>query len=237
MKRIGLIGAMETEVTRLRQALVDRHETTVGPVVVSEGLLCGRPVALVRCGVGKVNAALCTQLLIDRFAVEAVINTGVAGGLHPSLRVGDLVIATAALQHDFDVSALGYVRGNLCEPDRRDSPTLWETDPTLRVRFAAAARELYGDEAVKEGRIVSGDRFIAGFADKADLRRTFDGMAAEMEGAAVAQTAAANDVPFLIVRAISDLADGSGAVSYEQFEYEAAQRSAALTETALSQPD
>lgn len=233
MKRIGLIGAMETEVARLREALADRCETAAGPITVTEGRLAGRPVALVRCGVGKVNAAMCTQLLIDRFSVDAVINTGVAGGLHPSLRVGDLVIATAALQHDFDVSALGYARGNLCDSAHRDQPTLFEAEPRWRAEFAAVARGLYGEETVKEGLIVSGDRFIGDPDEKAVLQRTFGGMAAEMEGAAVAQTAAANGVPFLIVRAISDLADGSGAASYERFECEAAQRSAALTETAL----
>lgn len=230
---IGIIGAMEEEVSLLLDAMTERQTVTVGKTDFHTGTLQDKAVVVARCGIGKVCAALCTQIMVDRFAVDCVINTGVAGGLHPSLAVGDLVLCTYAVQHDFDVTALGYVRGYLCDGTDGSKPTRFEADASLRRVFAEAAASLHEPITVHEGVIASGDLFVSGADVKAELRRTFDATAAEMEGAAIAQAATANGIPFMVVRAISDLADGSAKISYEQFETQAAKRCARLTQAAL----
>lgn len=231
MKRIGIIGAMEQEVETLIGALETPKTTTVGALTFHSGVLRGQPAVIARCGIGKVCAAMCAQAMIDRFEVDCIINTGVAGGLHPDLQVGDLVLCTNAAQHDFNVTALGYVRGYLCTGEDGSKPTWFKADAHLREVFASAAKAL--SLRVREGVVVSGDLFVSGAAVKETLRREFEADAAEMEGAAIAQTAAANGVPFLVVRAISDLADGSAPVSYTTFETMAAERCAALTLAAM----
>lgn len=229
MERWGIIGAMEPEVARLIEELVDARQTVVAGVTVTEGTLRGRPVAVAKSGIGKVCAALCTQLLIDRFGARAIVNTGIAGGLHPSLRVGDFVVGTDAVQHDVDVRAFGYPRGCLPGGAERDVPTRFWGDPRLLAAFRrAAAATLDGDCRVLEGTIASGDVFVHDRAQKHDIADAFGACAVEMEGAAIAQVAAANGIPCLLVRAISDLADEGAPVVYDQFEQEAAARCARL---------
>ena len=208
--RIGVIGAMDSELAALIAALAQPARETVQGLTFHTGLLSGRPVVLVRCGIGKVSAARCTQVLIDRFAPAAVINTGIAGGLGAGLAVGDIVVADGLVQHDFDAAPIGFVRGCLCMGDP-------------------------GAQRVHRGLIATGDRFISGAAAKAAIRRAFPAaMAAEMEGGAVAQAASMSGVPFAVVRAISDLADGTAAASFEQFEQHAADISAAAVMQALA---
>lgn len=235
--RIGIIGAMDQEVKTLLGAMQNRTETAVGNVIFHSGVLGGRDVVVARCGIGKVCAAMCVQAMIDRFSVDCVINTGVAGGLHPDLQVGDLVLCTKAVQHDFDVTALGYVKGYLCTGEGGSEPTWFTADEKLRQAFAQAAASLERPLRVREGAIASGDLFVSGGAVKDEIRSAFGADAAEMEGAAVAQVAAANGVPFLVVRAISDLADGSAPVSYATFEEMAAENCAALTLAFLETAD
>ncbi len=229
MEKWGIIGAMESEVMQLVAALEGARQSTYGGVVFTEGMLLGRPVVVAKSGIGKVCAALCTQLLIDRFEVQAIVNTGVAGGLHPSLRVGDLVVGTDAVQHDVDVGAFGYVRGCLPGCSDRTAPTRFPGDPALLQQFRRAVAGTIGEGCrVLEGTIASGDVFVHDRAQKHDIADTFGAAAVEMEGGAIAQVAAANGVPCLLVRAISDLADGEADVTYDQFEREAAARCAQL---------
>lgn len=224
----GIIGAMESEVARLRDALSQRETVECSGIIFHRGTLGRRRVALARCGVGKVNAARCAQILIDRFDVDDLINTGIAGGVGAGLRIGDVVIGTELVQHDFDVSAFGYARGNLCDAARRDAPTVFRSAPALIEALRAAAAALIDPARVKTGRIATGDRFVASAAEKRAIAEDFGAVAVEMEGGAVAQVAAAAGVPFVVLRAISDLADGSAHESFQAFEQETAALSAAI---------
>lgn len=235
--RIGVIGAMDSELAALIAALAQPARETVQGLTFHTGLLSGRPVVLVRCGIGKVSAARCTQVLIDRFAPAAVINTGIAGGLGAGLAVGDIVVADGLVQHDFDAAPIGFVRGCLCMGDP-GAPTVFTPDERLSALLARTAGDAAGAQRVHRGLIATGDRFISGAAEKAAIRSAFpSAMAAEMEGGAVAQAASMSGVPFAVVRAISDLADGTAAASFEQFEQHAADISARAVMQALAEPD
>lgn len=228
MQKWGILGAMQTEVAQLIAAMTDVSTATVAGQTYYEGTLGKQRVVLVQCGVGKVAAAIGAQVLCDRYGITALINTGVAGGLHPDLEVGDIVLGTTALQHDFNVTALGYARGYLCCGGDNQKPTVFTADPTLITQFHAAAAPLLGEAKIIEGPIATGDLFVDSTDIKRKLIARFGAAAAEMEGAAIAQVATANDVPFLIIRAISDLAEKQANVSYETFEKLAADRSARI---------
>ena len=216
--KYGIIGAMDSEVARLTAAMDAPRVTDAAGLTFYEGVLCGVDAVVVKCGVGKVNAACCAQMLIDRFAVDALINVGVAGGVSSTLSVQDVVVGTALVQHDFDLRPFGYVKGFLGRDygEQIDQPTFFYTDETLRRRCVNAAKSLLGEQhACVEGVIASGDEFVAGADRRQWIADTFEAMAAEMEGAAIAQVATQNHVPFLVLRTISDLADGSAPVSFE----------------------
>lgn len=222
--RIGIIGAMEEEIALYQQAMTEKDKVVKAGIVYQQGELAGVPVVLCKSGVGKVNASVCTQILIERFQVDRVIFTGVAGAVDPQLEIGDLVISTDCLQHDVDVTALGFQPGQIPFQEK----WIWEADAEL-VRVAVAAGEKLGEEVrVVKGRILSGDQFLA---DREKVNRLYEQFAAactEMEGAAVAQVCAMNEIPFVIVRSMSDKADGSAHVNFAEFTQLAAQRSYAI---------
>ena len=213
----GIIGAMPEELEELLGVLENTQEEQRGSFTLYRGTLDGQEVLLAECGVGKVNAAALTQLLIMQ-EVERVIFTGVAGAVDPTLKVGDIVVSTDALQHDTDVTALGYELGQV-----PGEPLAWEADETLRDLALEAAQRL---EEVKTlaGRVVSGDQFIADADKVAQLRETFGAACAEMEGAAVAQVCAKAAIPFVIIRSISDTADHDAEVNFREFTPLAAKR-------------
>ena len=217
MKKLGIIGAMEEEVARIKEAMTDVNITERASLTFYEGLLHGLPVVVVRSGIGKVNAAICTQQLIDLFHTDTIINTGIAGSLDASIDIGDIVLSTDALQHDMDAVAFGYDIGVIPRMDT----SVFVADETLRGIAGAVCRDVNPEITVHEGRIVTGDQFIATKEKKEWLIRTFHGMCTEMEGAAIAQTAHNNKIPFLIIRAISDKADDSASVDYPTFEAKA----------------
>lgn len=218
MKTIGIIGAMASEVEGLVARLDSPTVTRLAGRRFYQGGLGGRTAIVVESGIGKVNAAVTAQLLIDRFSPDALLNTGMAGGLDPRLQVKDLVIGTEAVHHDFDLTSFGHVPGYITGPDDQ-KPTLFSADPALiAAAERAAARVLPAGQKALRGRIASGDIFVDNSALKARIRRLFDAAAAEMEGAAIAQTAAANGVPFLILRTISDLAEHQANISFDELE-------------------
>jgi adenosylhomocysteine nucleosidase len=206
----GIIGAMTQEIERLTEDLVDAEAREVMGFTFHAGRLDGRDVIVTRCGIGKVNAAMCTVALLSQ-GVERVIFTGVAGGVHPDLAVGDIVVSTDLVQHDVDVTALNYEVGLV--PGER---LAWEADPALRDLALAAARDVSGVRVVA-GRVASGDQFVASSERVAWLRETFGAACAEMEGAAVAQVATRWGVPFVVLRSMSDTADGGADVDYPTF--------------------
>jgi adenosylhomocysteine nucleosidase len=226
---LAVIGAMEEEIAPLRSAAAGAVEEGEGPYRWHRATLDGVPVLLAACGIGKVNAAALTQALLGGGAA-AVVFTGVAGGVDPALCVGDLVVARDALQHDVDVTPLGYAEGQV-----PGEPPLWVADPGLRDLVAAVAAEVADAEGVRSivGRVASGDTFVADPARVAVLRERFGASCAEMEGAAVAQVCARWGVPWSIVRSVSDTADHDASVDFRAFTEVAARRAVAVVRGTL----
>ena len=225
MTKLGIIGAMEEEVETLLGLMENKQETEKAGSRFYNGTLEGLPVTVVQCGVGKVNAAMCTQILCDCFGVTHLVNTGIAGSLCADLDIGDLVVSQDAMYHDVDAVAFGYPMGKVPGMD----VTAFPADDTL-IGYAFAAAEAVNPGHTKIGRVASGDQFVAskGVKDRiVDLTR---GLCTEMEGAAIAQTAYRNGIPFVILRAISDKADDSAEMDYPTFERIAAHRCAAVTQ-------
>ncbi|WP_027090992.1 5'-methylthioadenosine/adenosylhomocysteine nucleosidase [Cohnella thermotolerans] len=227
---IGIIGAMQEEIDLLLGSLQDAVEMNRSGIRFHTGTLHGHQVVICKCGVGKVNAAVYTQVLIDRFGVSKVIFTGVAGALDPELDIGDVVISTSCLQHDVDVTALGFPKGVIPYQDKSE----WPADEAL-VQLAATAGEKAAPGRVKKGKVLSGDQFIADRDVVRRLRETFEGACTEMEGAAVAQACAMNGVPYVVIRSMSDKADGSASVNFAEFTVEASNRSFAIVSEMLRQ--
>ncbi|MBQ6622733.1 MAG: 5'-methylthioadenosine/adenosylhomocysteine nucleosidase [Mogibacterium sp.] len=232
---IGILCAMDIEIADLLESLENAQVTERAGYRFSCGTIGGQPVVLVRCGVGKVNAARGTQMLIDLFEPEAILNSGIAGGTAEGLQVGDVVIGTDLVQHDFDVTAFGHAKGFLCTDEPDDKPTVFTADPALVDGLAAASQKLpAGTRRIHRGRLASGDQVIASTETNAEIAGLFGAMAAETESAAIAQTASYAGVPFAVIRVISDLADGTAPESYETFEIESADFSAAVIQEFLA---
>ena len=223
--KTGVIGAMDEEVASLAEALTERRVRTVAGMDFYEGKLDGADAVVVKCGVGKVNAAACAQMLIDVFEVDRIINTGVAGSLDARIDIGDIVVSTEAVQHDMDATALGYARGEIPNSDM----AVFSADEAMRKSAVEAVGAVAPEIHVFEGRVCSGDQFIASHAQKEAIIAAVGGMCCEMEGAAIAQVCHLNGTPFVIIRAISDKADDSEEMSYMEFEQAAAERCAAIT--------
>ena len=228
--KTGIIGAMDEEVDTLKNTLSDVKITSIGGMDFCEGTLDVEPVVIVRCGVGKVNAGTCAQLLISFFGVEQIINSGVAGSLDASIDIGDIVVSTDAVQHDFDLTPLGYAPGEMIGTGSAAFPA----DAGLRERTVNAVRECAPEVHVFEGRICSGDQFISSAEQKDTITAKFGGLCCEMEGGAIAQICFQNSIPFVIIRAISDKADGSAEMDYTEFEHAAAIHCAAITRYMIS---
>lgn len=227
--KIGIIGAMDLEIATLKEKMTDVSAKAVASMEFFDGSLNNVPVVIVKCGIGKVNAGICVQILHDLFSVTHVINTGVAGSLRAEINIGDIVVSTDAVQHDMDVTVFGYQVGQIPQ-----IPVFtFEADKSLSDTAMAACREVNTDIHVFQGRVVSGDQFISSKEKKEFLIRTFDGCCTEMEGAAIAQAAYLNELPFVIIRAISDKADDSAEMDYPTFEHSAALHSAKLVEAML----
>lgn len=226
IKKIGIIGAMEEEVTALKEKLIGAEQFQKASMEFYSGTLNGVEAVVVRSGIGKVNAGICTQILADVYQVDAVINTGIAGSLKAEIDIGDIVVSTDALQHDMDATGFGYEPGVI----PRMETSCFQADPELLKKAKEACEEAVPEVRVFTGRIVSGDQFISDKAVKERIIRQFGGMCTEMEGAAIAQAAYLNHIPFVIIRAISDKADDSATMDYPTFERQAIAHSVALVE-------
>lgn len=217
MKKIGIIGAMDEEVKQLKEKMSDVQVKTKASMDFYSGTIHGKEIVVVRSGIGKVNAAICTQILIDEFQIEAVINTGIAGSLKAEINIGDIVLSTDALQHDMDVTGFGHAYGVIPRMETSTFPA----DQGLIQLAKKICENVNTDIKVYLGRVVSGDQFIDDKNKKNWIASQFQGFCTEMEGAAIAQTAYLNRIPFLIVRAISDKADDSANMDYYEFEAQA----------------
>ena len=226
MSKIGIIGAMELEVETLKSKLSGTKITKKAGMEFHEGTLNGAAVVVVKCGIGKVNAALCVQILTDLFNITHVINTGIAGSLNAKLDIGDILISRDAIHHDMDVTIFGYKPGEVPQLGRLEFPA----DEKMMELAKNACGKVCKDTHAIYGRVVSGDQFISSAEVKNKLIDTFHGDCAEMEGASIAHGAYLNGIPFVIIRAISDKADGSAEMDYPMFERLAAENCAKLVE-------
>lgn len=225
MKTIGIIGAMEVEVAILKEKMEDVRIIKKASMDFYEGILAGKKVVVVRSGIGKVNAGICAQILADVFSVDAIINTGIAGSLNKNINIGDIVLSTDVVQHDMDATGFGYRKGQIPQ-----MPVFFfNADDNLRILAAEVCKEVNPDIQVFEGRIASGDQFVCDQDVKNRIVSEFSAYATEMEGAAIGQAAYLNEIPFLVVRAISDKADGSAQMDYSEFEKAAVDHSVRLT--------
>ena len=225
MKTIGIIGAMEVEVAILKEKMEDVRIIKKASMDFYEGILAGKKVVVVRSGIGKVNAGICAQILADVFSVDAIINTGIAGSLNKNINIGDIVLSTDVVQHDMDATGFGYRKGQITQ-----MPVFFfNADDNLRRLAAEVCKEVNPDIQVFEGRIASGDQFVCDQDVKNRIVSEFSAYATEMEGAAIGQAAYLNEIPFLVVRAISDKADGSAQMDYSEFEKAAVDHSVRLT--------
>lgn len=223
MIKLGIIGAMEEEVETLLAQMEEKSAAVRAGSTFYEGKLSGLDVVVVQCGIGKVNAALCVQILCDCYGITHAVNTGIAGSLCAQLDIGDLVVSRDAMYHDFDCCAFGYPMGKVPGMD----VTAFPADEAM-IDLAYAAAESVNPGHTKIGRVASGDQFVASPQLKDRIIDTTGALCTEMEGAAIAQTAYRNGVPFVILRAISDKADNSADMDYPTFEKIAAHRCAAV---------
>jgi len=221
---LGIIGAMDEEVIQLKNLLDQPEIIKKAGMDFYKGKLAGKEVVVVKSGIGKVNAAVCTQVLSDLFDVSAIINTGIAGSLKNEINICDLVLSTDALQHDVDAVAFGYDLGVI----PRMETSIFKADEKILKLAGECCREILSEVNVFTGRVVSGDQFISDKEKKNWIAQTFNGYCTEMEGAAIAQTAYLNNIPFLIIRAISDKADDSASMDYPAFEKLAIEHSVKL---------
>jgi len=222
---LGIIGAMPQEVKQLKSEMANPEITRVAGMEFYKGTICNKETVVVKSGIGKVNAAMCVQILVDRFGVDGIVNTGIAGSLRAEINIGDMVLSTDAVQHDVEAVAFGYPVGQIPQMDVFS----FVADAKLRETAKACCERVNPEISVYEGRVLTGDQFISDTMKKNWLVQKFAGSCTEMEGAAIAQAAHLNGVPFLIVRAISDKSDDSASMDYPEFERMAIVHSVNLT--------
>ena len=227
---LGIIGAMDEEVAKLKETMQDVTVETKASMEFYKGTMNGKDVVVVRSGIGKVNAGICTQILCDLYRVDAVINTGIAGSLNAKIDIGDIVLSTDALQHDMDATGFGYKPGVI---PRMETST-FVADEKLRKLAKECCERVNPDIRVFVGRVVTGDQFVAERSVKNEIASWTEGYCTEMEGAAIAQAAYLNQIPFLIIRAISDKADDSATEDYPTFEAKAIAHSVKLVQAIVA---
>ena len=226
---IGIIGAMEEEVAVLKQEMDIEEAVDYASMQFCKGTLCGKNVVIVRSGIGKVNAAICAQILADKFNVDVLINTGIAGSLDAAIDIGDMVISTDLVEHDMDATIFGDPLGQVPRMDTFSFPA----EKDLIEKAVAANEEANPDIKTFTGRIVSGDQFVSSAEVKEKLVKNFQAKCTEMEGAAIAHAAYLNKVSCVIIRAISDKADNSATMDYPTFEKKAIEHSVRLVRNLL----
>lgn len=229
--KIGIIGAMDVEVAHLKQIMTITNTKMVASNEYCEGKIGNTDVVVVKCGVGKVRAGMCVQVLVDLFNVTHVLNTGVAGSLNNDINVGDIVVSTDAIFHDVDDTYFGYALGEIPQL----GVVSFNADEQLRKYAVEAVKKAAPEVQVFEGRVTSGDCFICEKEKKEWIRETFHGECTEMEGCAIAEAAYLNQIPFVIIRAISDKADEESVISYDEFEAKAAEHCAKIVECMIKE--
>ncbi|MGL5255319.1 MAG: 5'-methylthioadenosine/adenosylhomocysteine nucleosidase [Brevinema sp.] len=227
---IGLVGAMEEEITLLREYIKNIKNIEYAGTIFYQGELNGIPVVLCKSGVGKVNAACTAVLMVLHFKATSLIFSGIAGAVSPVLNIGDIVIAEDTLYHDMDVTALGWELSKI--PD--ESASVFACDSKLSSILMEQGQSIFGSECMYRGRIISGDQFIADKKRVAFFYQKFQAMAVDMESAAFAHAAAKLRIPCSIIRSISDKSDDSATIDYPSFAKASALRSSQLIVNAIT---
>ncbi len=222
---VGIIGAMKIEVETIKGLMSDKQDKKIGRVTFTKGTLHGKDIVIAECGIGKVAAAICAQTMILEYSPDCIINSGVGGSLSKALQICDVVIGETLVQHDMDTTAIGDALGLISGLNIVDIPS----DSKVNALLESSAVKCVEGKAVR-GRIASGDQFIASEQKKNFIVENFDAICCEMEGAAIAQTCYSAGVPFGVLRAISDCADGSSHMDYAEFLPKAADGAAKIIE-------
>ena len=226
---IGIIGAMEEEVAALKEAMEIQEVVERASMTFCKGVLCGKDVVVVRSGIGKVNAGICAQILADKFDVDVLINTGIAGSLNAAIDIGDMVISTDAVHHDMDATIFGDEIGQVPRMAVRYFPA----DMELVEKAKAANEKANPDIKTFTGRVATGDQFVASKEVKDKIVSNFGAYCTEMEGVGIAHAAYLNNISYVIIRAISDKADNSATMDYPEFEKQAIVHSVRLVKELL----
>ena len=226
MNIVGIIGAMEEEIVALKENMIIDKVEKYSSLEFYIGKMYEKKVVVVRCGIGKVNAAVCTQIMVDRFNVNMIINIGVAGAVNNKLDIADIVISRDAIQHDMDATGFGYKVGEI---PRMDVSCFKADDRLIQLAKKAGSNKITEHKVFVE-RIVSGDQFISDMKVKERLINDFDAFCTEMEGASIAHVCYLNKIPFVIIRSISDKADNSAEMNFEEFTQIAADNSIKIIE-------
>lgn len=221
---LGIIGAMDEEVDKLKENMEQVQVKEKASMEFYQGTIQGKEVVVVRSGIGKVNAGICAQILADDYHVDGIVNTGIAGSLRAEINIGDIVISTDAVQHDMDAVAFGYPMGQIPRMDT----LAFQADTRLAELAESSCKKVLPELSVFRGRVASGDEFVAKRERKDVILKEFNAYCCEMEGAAIAQAAYLNKIPFVIIRAISDKADDSAHMDYPAFEVMAIENSVKL---------
>lgn len=225
MKLVGIIGAMEEEVMKLRDQMTVTNVRSIAHTEYIRGSLAGREIVLAKSGLGKVNAAVCAQVMIDIFRIDALISLGVAGAISPELDICDVVISRELIQHDVNAVAFGYSKGEIPQMDT----SVFKADTHLIHLMEKASDVLDAKTRVITGRILGGDQFISKVEEREELYQFYAGDCAEIEGgAAIAQVCYLNRIPFVAVRSITDRANNTAGMDFNEFTRQAALNSTKL---------
>lgn len=216
---IGIIGAMDIEIDGFKEHMSEISTEKHSFFEFTRGKIDDVETVIVMCGIGKVSAAICTQIMIDKYNPSIIINSGVAGGLHPSLSIGDIAVASAVVQHDVDTTIFGDPKGYISNLMLREIPV----NPLLSEKLVKIAEKIEATNVVS-GVIATGDQFISTPYQKNQIKDEFDAIATEMEGGSVGHVCYANNVEFAVIRAISDNASGDALTDYESFKVSAAEK-------------
>lgn len=230
MKKYGIIAAMQEEMQEIEKIMEEKQNQKIYELNFITGKINSTEVVLVEAGIGKVNAARTTQILIDNFNIDAIINVGSAGSANDELNIGDIVIGNKIIQHDFDITAFGHPKGFISNVGQ-----YVESDSTLIEEMEQTISKMQDNEfKIKIGIIASGDIFCTELKMKEKIRSKFNADAIEMEGAAIAQVCKLDNIPFLIIRSISDKPNGNNHITFEQFLEKASKRCAKIIKEFLA---
>ena len=212
MKYIGIIAAMDEEIATIKNLMQDVETKKIFDLEFIIGKINSKGVILVKCGAGKVHAARTTQILIDNFNIDYIINVGTAGGLNDDIEIGDIVIAEKLVQHDYDITAGGHEKGYVSNTGK-----YFECDKKLIERSKDTINSLNENFKAVVGLIATGDIFVQDINVKNSIKEEFDADCVEMEGAAIAQVCTLDKIPFIVIRAISDKPNGNNGVDFEKY--------------------